>query len=297
MIVEVSDTLDRSGLRVTASQYKGSLENRTRFKRNPIRLLGLFLPPLWFAVTFLLARPLAQGPVADSWLYLRAVKNLRAGVVALPGFTAAMPVVQIAYGALWSRLFGLTYPALYCSVAILGIAGAMLFYALARRCNANHKSATLATALLIANPCYLFLSFSFMTDIPFVTLLIAAHLAFAMAERGSEVRRLWICAAILAVAFLVRPFALAAVVGSAGAIALRHRPGKNALLNPGLILPFIAALAVSVLIWLWLTALRPVPWMLAMRESWFTQLYLVSVRGYHTRVIVGTRSLHILGLF
>ncbi len=86
---------------------------------------------------------------------------------------------------------------------------------------------------------------------------IAAHLAFAMAEHGGEVRRLWICATILVVAFLVRPFAMAAVIGSAGAIALSYRRGKSPGLNPGLILPFIAALAVSVLIWLWLTALRP----------------------------------------
>jgi len=26
-------------------------------------------------------RPLAQGPVADSWIYLRAARNLRAGKV------------------------------------------------------------------------------------------------------------------------------------------------------------------------------------------------------------------------
>ncbi len=197
-----------------------------------------------------------------------------------------MPVAQIAYGAVWSRLFGLTYPALYCSVAILGIAGAMLFYALARRCNADHNGATLANALLIANPCYLFLSFSFMTDVPFVTLLIAAHLAFAMAERGREVRRLWICAAILVVAFLVRPFALAAVVGSAGALVLAYRPGGGHRLNPRLVAPFIAAFVTCVLAWLWLTAMRPAPWMLDLRQHRISYLYLVPARVYFTDAIL-----------
>jgi hypothetical protein len=279
---EVGGSLDRSGLRVTSSQYKGLLDNGTRFKRNAIGSSGLLLPILWFAVTFWVARPFVQGPVADSWIYLRAVRNLRAGVFALPGFTAAMPVAQIVYGALWTRLFGLSYLALYCSVAILGIAGAMLFYALARRCNADRYGATLATALLIANPCYLFLSFSFMTDVPFVSMLIAAHLAFAMAERGREVSRLWICAALLIGAFLVRPFALAALAGSGAALMLAHRPGASSALSR-LLAPFIAALAICVMIWLWLTAVRPAPWMLAMRAHWFTYLYLVSVAGYLTR--------------
>lgn len=235
---------------------------------------------LWFAVTFGVARPFAQGPVADSWIYLRAVRNLRAGVFALPGFSAAMPVAQIVYGALWSRAFGLSYLSLYSSVALAGIGGGMLFYALARRCNADHRGATLATALLIANPCYLFLSFSFMTDVPFVTLLIGAHLAFAGAEQGREVRRLWLCAAILVVAFLVRPFALAAIAGCALALVLAARPGGESALQPRLLAPFIAAAVVCVLAWLWLTAVLPPPWMLDLRQHRMSYLYLVPVRKY-----------------
>jgi hypothetical protein len=102
-------------------------------------LPGLFMPVLWFALVFLLARPLANGPVADSWIYFRTLARLKAGVMSLPGYTAAIPVAQILYGVLWARLFGLTYVSLDWSVALLGIAGAMLFYLLARRCNASPR--------------------------------------------------------------------------------------------------------------------------------------------------------------
>jgi len=281
---EVGEILDRGKLRITAAQYRGSFGSGTRFGLKPsaIALLAPLAPLVWFAIAYMVIRPLAAGPVVDSWIYRRAVKNLAAGILALPGFTAAMPVAQIAYGALWSRLFGLSYPALDLSVALLGLAGALLFYPLARRCNADRTDATLATVLLAANPCYLFLSFSFMTDVPFVAVLIAAHLMFAMAERRRAERWMWGCAALLFVAFLVRPFALAAIAGSAGAIILTGGPARRPGLARSLILPFIAALTICVVVWWWLTAMRPAPWMLDLRQHNLSYLDLVPVRVYFT---------------
>ncbi|MGO9059081.1 MAG: glycosyltransferase family 39 protein [Candidatus Binataceae bacterium] len=281
---KVGEILDRGKLRITAAQYRGSFRSGTRFglDPSPIALLAPLAPLVWFAIVYTVIRPLAAGPVVDSWIYRRAVKNLAAGVLALPGFTAAMPVAQIAYGALWSRLFGWSYPALDLSVALLGLAGAMLFYPLARRCNADRTGATLATALLAASPCYLFLSFSFMTDVPFVALMIAAHLMFATAEQGRAQRWMWGCAALLIVAFLVRPFALAAIAGSAGAIMLAGEPGRRLGFGRSLVTPFIVAVAICVLVWWWLTAMRPAPWMLDLRKHNLSYLYLVPVRVYFT---------------
>jgi hypothetical protein len=46
------------------------------------------------------------------------------------------------------------------------------------------------------------------------------------------------------------------------------------------LLPFVAAVAVSVLIWIGLTALMPVPWMLDLRANKLNYLYLVPMRVY-----------------
>jgi hypothetical protein len=229
---------------------------------------------------FLIARPLANGPVADSWIYLAAIKRLNAGVRSLPGFTATMPLAQIVYGAAWSRLFGLGYVSLDWSVMLLGVAGGMLFYLLARRCNASPAPAALATTLIIINPCYLFLSFSFMTDVPFLTLLIAAHLAFAAAHDGRPLVRLWICAALLTVAFMVRPFALATDAGCAATILLLRPSGRRFTVDAGRLLPFAAAAAVSAGIWYYLARVMPIPWMLGMREHRLAYLYFVPARIY-----------------
>ena len=91
---KVGEILDRGKLRITAAQYRGSFGSGTRFGLKPsaIALLAPLLPLVWFAIAYLVIRPLAAGPVVDSWIYRRAVKNLAAGMLALPGFTAAMPV-------------------------------------------------------------------------------------------------------------------------------------------------------------------------------------------------------------
>src|SRR5271155_1633304 len=84
----------------------------------------------------------------------------------------------------------------------LGVAGSLdggardlcgvMFHALAIKCGAPRWQALAATGLLICNPCFTFLSFSFMTEIPFLTAMVAAHLAFAKAEGPREQLWLWL---------------------------------------------------------------------------------------------------------
>src|SRR5579875_2589839 len=262
--VEAGDILDRDERRITVPQYRRLAETGTRFDRT--RLLagfGLLMPALWFALVAAAVWPLADGPVADSWIYLRAVKRLNVGILSMPGFAAAIPAAQLVYGLGWSRLFGLDYLSLDYSVMVLGVSGGMLFYSLARRCGAAVPCALLATALLIVNPCYLFLSFSFMSDVPFVVLLIAAHLMFAAAQHAHRNARLWACAILLTAAFMVRPFALAAVAGCAAVTWFAPRPRRPLRERMRELLPFLNATAVCVLFWLWLTAAMPAPWMVA----------------------------------
>ncbi len=61
----------------------------------------------WYALALAMLHPLADGPVADSWIYAGAVKWFRAsGELRFPGFTEAMPVAQVLYGAGWASMFG-----------------------------------------------------------------------------------------------------------------------------------------------------------------------------------------------
>src|SRR5713101_3311959 len=133
---------------------------------------------LWYGVVYFAVRPLTEAPVIDSWVYQHAVVHFnQTGRIQFAGYTQATPVLQVLYGVAWSRVFGETSRSLDISTALPGIVGGLLFYGLARKCGAPAWTSAVATALLICNPCYLFLSFSFMTEVPFLMTLFASYSA------------------------------------------------------------------------------------------------------------------------
>lgn len=247
----------------------------------------------WYLLVYLIVRPLADAPVVDSWVYSHAVEAFRqTGHIRFAGYSQATPALQVLYGAAWSRLFGGSSASLDLSVAILGALAGLFFYALARRCGAGGWASILATAMLIANPCYLFMSFSFMTEIPFLALILAAHLAFAQA-RDDASRWLWLSALIAALAFMIRPFAVAVLAGSAGSVLIfdraKFRSGALGRMSNMLkmIAPFAAGLALCVLGWIWLTRFNPKPWMLQQSEGKLHRFFDVSPAIYVGGGLIG----------
>ncbi len=252
---------------------------------------AFFLVIGWYLLAYLIARPLADAPVVDSWVYSHAVEFFRqTGSIRFAGYSQATPALLVLYGAAWSRVFGGSAASLDVSVAVLGAIAGLLFYALARRCGAAGWPAVLATALLIANPCYMFMSFSFMTEIPFIALLLGAHLAFAQARRGTELRWFSISALVAFLAFMVRPFAAAAIAGSAAAVLIHDRvkrPPEALWRTVVRLAPFAGGLALCALGWVWLTRFNPQPWMLRRSEHRLQQLFAVSPAAYVRAGLIG----------
>jgi hypothetical protein len=230
-------------------------------------------------MVYLVVRPLADASVVDSWVYSHAVDIFRqSGSIRFAGYSQATPALQVLYGAAWSRIFGGSFASLDISVATLGALAGIAFYALARKCGAAGWAAILATAMLIANPCYLFMSFSFMTEIPFLALLITAHLAFAQA-RNDDARWLWLSALIAAMGFMVRPFAAAAIAGSAAAVLVIERARLSVGAIRGvikLLVPFAVGSALCAIGWIWLTRFNLKPWMLQQSEQKLHRIFDVS---------------------
>jgi hypothetical protein len=247
----------------------------------------------WYVFALAILRPLTEGPVADSWLYAAAVRRfLRTGEIRFAGYTQAMPVLQVLYGAAWGRAFGANAVSLEISIVLVAIACGLMFHALAQRCGARRWQALAATGLLICNPCFTFLSFSFMTEIPFLALLIATHLAFAKAKGPRANWWLWIAAALAVLGFMIRPFAAMAIAGCSGAILIYDsgwrgsRRADFARLTT-MLAPFAVALAACALIWIWLTVVRPKPWFLQLDEDQFAYILKVSPIYYLRAAVLG----------
>jgi len=247
----------------------------------------------WYVFALAILHPLTDAPVVDSWLYGSAVRRfLRTGEIRFAGFTQAMPIAQVVYGVAWSHAFGANSVSLEISVVTLAVLCGVMFHALAIECGASRWQALAATGLLICNPCFTFLSFSFMTEIPFLTMLVAAHLAFARAGGRREDLWLWIAAAMAVIAFMIRPFGAMAIAGCVGAMLLygAPRPGSRRLdraLWLRMFAPFGVALAVCTGLWVWLTVLGPKPWDLQLDENHFYYIFRVPLASYLRAGVLG----------
>ncbi len=247
----------------------------------------------WYVFAVLILHPLTDAPVVDSWLYGSAVRRfLRTGEMRFAGFTQAMPIAQVFYGVGWAHVFGGNSVSLEFATVTLAVLCGVMFHALAIKCGAPRWQALAATGLLICNPCFLFLSFSFMTEIPFLTAMVAAHLAFAKAEGRHEQLWMWLSAAMVVIGFLIRPFAAMAIAGCVGAMllydtGLRGANRWNRAQWIKMIAPFGVALAACAGLWIWLTVLGPRPWDLQLNENHFHYIFMVPIANYLRAGVLG----------
>ncbi|MGA7873919.1 MAG: hypothetical protein WCA22_23770 [Candidatus Binatus sp.] len=247
----------------------------------------------WYVFALWVLHPLTDAPVVDSWLYGSAVRRfLRTGEIRFAGYTQAMPIAQVVYGVAWAHAFGGNSVSLELSTVTLAVLCGVMFHALALRCGAPRWQALAATGLLICNPCFTFLSFSFMTEIPFLTAMVAAHLAFAKAEGPRERLWLWLSAAMAVIAFLIRPFGAMAIAGCVGAMILYDAgprgPNRwNRAQAIRMMAPFGAALAICAGLWIWLTVLGPKPWDLQLNEMHLRYLFQVPLANYLRAGVLG----------
>ena len=97
-------------------------------------------------------------------------------------------VAQAWWGRVFADLFGYSYTTLTWSTLVLSWAGILCFYGLLRRLSLPPGTALFGALVLLFNPIYLHLSYSFMSDVPFLTLVLAATLSLVRAFQDGDNR-------------------------------------------------------------------------------------------------------------
>jgi hypothetical protein len=143
---------------------------------------------------------------------------LQTGRLRVLEFSAVYPIAQIAWGVLFTRVAGFSFGVLRCSTVVLSTLGCWAVYLTLREMGCRRSTSLLAACALALDPVYFALSFSFMTDVPFVSLAAIATYFYvsAVSARGQspalhpEPRgaRLWVGGLFTIAAFLVRPLAI-----------------------------------------------------------------------------------------
>jgi len=119
--------------------------------------------------------PIAECGVNDDWSYTKTAFDLaQTGHLLYNGWSAAMLGAQACWGALFIKLFGVSFLATRLSVAPLAAGSAALLYVLHRRAGLPPSLAFFGTLTITLSPVFIPTAASFMTEIPALFLFLAS---------------------------------------------------------------------------------------------------------------------------
>jgi hypothetical protein len=164
--------------------------------------------------TVVLVSPVGAFPVDDDWIYAQTVQQLLTdGRYRRSSWIDTAFLAQAWWGAAASWVFGFSHTTLRASTLVLAALTAFCFQALLGRAM-RPPLALAVTLLLVFHPLFLHLAYTFMTDVPFLAVMLAALWCVTMApDRPDRLRLGWLAAgsASIALACLVRQIGIVLV--------------------------------------------------------------------------------------
>jgi hypothetical protein len=168
---------------------------------------------VWTLLAFVID-PRGDFPLIDDWAYGLPVRALlERGELRLTDWSTAILGLQAGWGALFCLPTGVSFTPLRISTLVAGLIGLIGMYALMRQLGARQTVALLATWTIGANPIYICTAYTFMTDVPFICLLILSTflLIRGMVRQSDGAIRLGLGTAIASV--FVRQIGVAILFG------------------------------------------------------------------------------------
>jgi len=239
--------------------------------------------PGFFLLSAFLVAPLRDVPVIDDWTYAWSVEHLlRTGRLAVLDWSAHYPILQTYWGGLWAAAFGFSFGVLRLSTAALAAAGCVALYLLLGELGIGRGRALLGAFALAANPAFFVLSFSFMTDVPFLSLTIIVLYCYAAGLKRERPGWLWAGGGVAAGAFLCRQIGIVTPMAVAPLLVFKREHGAL-LWGPPFwrrLLPVAASLAAMLALLFWMSASLGRTSVMQERAGGLRYLHLVSPGDY-----------------
>jgi hypothetical protein len=154
----------------------------------------------WFAV-----HGGVDVPVVDDWAYAWSVERLlQTGHLLVLVRSSCYPIIQILWGALFARIAGFSFGALRLSTVVLAVFCCWAIYLTLREFAVSVRVSLLAACTVALNPIFFVLAFTYMTDVPFLSLSSIGLFFYVSGFRRDRPARLWWGTLFLVLAFLIR---------------------------------------------------------------------------------------------
>ena len=162
-----------------------------------------------FVAAWAVVAPWSSTPLIDDWVYAWSVEHLLAtGSLSVLPFSAVYPIAQILWAAPFAGVLGVSFVALRVSTTVLAVLGCWAVYLTLREIDCRRSTSLLGGVALALHPVYFALTFSFMTEVPFVSLSTWALHCYVRAVRRDQPRLLWAGGAFAIAAYAVRPIGI-----------------------------------------------------------------------------------------
>jgi uncharacterized membrane protein YuzA (DUF378 family) len=163
---------------------------------------------LWISA-ILLVNPLGDFPLNDDWAYGKVVEHwLKDGQFRLINWGEMTLFSHVVHGLVITKIFGFSYTTLRISTLIISFIGILGVYRLGNICGLNGRVSFILSFLVLANPIFLSLSFSYMTDVPFMTIVIWSIYFFIKYNKEMATISLFLATVLCIWAMLSRQLAI-----------------------------------------------------------------------------------------
>jgi dolichyl-phosphate-mannose-protein mannosyltransferase len=198
---------------------------------------------VWTLLAFVID-PRGDFPLIDDWAYGLSVRALlERGEIRLTDWSTAILGVQACWGALFCLpTGGFSFMALRISTLVAGLIGLIGMYGLMRQLGARRSVALFATYTVGANPIYVCASYTFMTDIPFICLLILSTFLLIRGMVRDSDGAIWFGLGVALASVFIRQIGVAIFVGFVVAYPFWRGLGRSWFLQALLpaVLAFVA---------------------------------------------------------
>jgi hypothetical protein len=141
-------------------------------KKSQNLIAGVGIVVTWILIFFLIDHT-GEFPLIDDWAYAHGVSDLlHDGVLKISDWVAMTQIAHLFAGYTWSIMFGYSLQHLREFTILIGCLGSLIMFAGTGYFTKSLSLRLLGTAIFMFNPIWIYLSYTFMTDVPFTALFI-----------------------------------------------------------------------------------------------------------------------------
>lgn len=170
---------------------------------------NLFIVIVFFCAIAILMLPLRNQTAGDDFAYAQSVNHfLKTGDVKVSEWSGPSLIFLIYWGAIFSKILGFSYTSLHFSVIVMLLVLLTVLYKLLRETGLQASKSLYFTLYFFSIPWILQFTYTFLTDIPFLTLEVLTLYFYTVGLKRTSLKYLFFGSVFSILGYLTRQLGL-----------------------------------------------------------------------------------------